>query len=56
MKIHPVEGEFFHSDGCTDGQSEMTNLIVAFHRFADVPKIISVLMQKKCSLVVIKLN
>ena len=47
MKIHPMEAELFHSDGCTDGQSEMTNLIVAFHNFANVPKIISALKAEK---------
>ena len=28
----------FHSDGRTDGQTEMTKLIVAFRNFANAPK------------------
>ena len=42
-----MESELFHSDGCTDVQSEMTNLIVAFHNFANAPKIISALNSEK---------
>jgi len=34
MKILPVGTEFFRSDGRTD----MTKLIVAFHNFVEVPK------------------
>jgi len=34
MKIHPVA-----VDGRTDGWTEMTKLIVAFCKFANVPKI-----------------
>jgi hypothetical protein len=35
MKIFPVGVELFHADGRT----EMMKLIVAFHNFANVPKI-----------------
>ena len=38
MKIHPVEAELFHADGRIDGQTDVTNLIVAFRNFANVPK------------------
>jgi hypothetical protein len=31
IKIHPVGAEFFN----TDGQTDMTKLIVAFHSFAN---------------------
>jgi hypothetical protein len=34
MKILLVEVELFHADG----RSDMTNLIVAFRNFANVPK------------------
>jgi len=34
MKIHPEGAELFHADGQTD----MTNLIVAFHSFANALK------------------
>lgn len=47
MKINPVEAELFHSDGCTDGQSEMANLIVAFLNCANAPKIISAVNSEK---------
>ena len=35
MKICPVGAEFFHVDGRTDGQTDMTKLIVAFLRFCE---------------------
>jgi len=42
MKIRPVGAEFFHADGRadrqTDGRTNMTNLIVAFHNFTNAPK------------------
>jgi hypothetical protein len=41
MKICPVGAEFFHTDGQTDGQTDMTNLIVALRNFAKVPQNIS---------------
>jgi len=42
MKIRPVGAELFHADGGadgrTDGHTDMTNLIVAFRNFANLPK------------------
>jgi len=38
MKIRPVEAELFRAIGRTDGQTEVTNLIVAFRNFANAPK------------------
>jgi len=35
MKIHPVGAEFFHADRQTDGQKDMTKLIVAYRNFAN---------------------
>ena len=37
MKTHRV-GSQFHIDGRTDGQTDMTKLIVAFCSFANAPK------------------
>ena len=34
MTIHPVEATFFH----TDGQIDMTKVMVAFRNFANMPK------------------
>ena len=39
MKIGPVGAELFHMDGRTDGQTDMTKLIVAFRNIANAPKI-----------------
>jgi len=43
MKIRSVGAEFFHVnggiDGRTEGRRDMTELRVAFHNFANVPKI-----------------
>ena len=39
MKIHTVGTELFHAEGRTDGQTDMTKLIVAFRNFANAPKI-----------------
>jgi hypothetical protein len=33
MKIRPVEVELFHADGRTDGQTDMTKIIVFFEIF-----------------------
>ena len=41
MKIHPMEAELLHVVGYTDGQSDITNLIVVFCNFANAPKIMS---------------
>jgi hypothetical protein len=38
MKIRPVVAELFHADGRTDGQTDMTKLIVAILNFANAPK------------------
>ena len=40
MERRPVETESFHADRRTDGQTNMTNLTVAFRKFANVPKMI----------------
>ena len=38
MKIRSVEDDLFYADGQTDGQTDMTKLIVAFRKFANAPK------------------
>jgi hypothetical protein len=42
MKIRPMVAELFHADrrteGRTDGQKDMTMLIVAFRNFTNAPK------------------
>jgi len=38
MKFRPVGGEFFHADGRTDRQTDMTKLIVAFRSLVNAPK------------------
>jgi hypothetical protein len=38
MKIRPVGAEMFHADRYTDGQIDMTKLIIAFLNFANAPK------------------
>jgi len=37
-KILPVGAESFHADTGTDGQTDMTKLIVAFRNFANAPQ------------------
>jgi len=37
MKIFSVGAELFHGDGRTDGQSDITKLIVAFRNFVNMP-------------------
>jgi hypothetical protein len=44
MKINPLVAELFHADG----QTNMTNLIVAFRNFANWPK--NLRFQKKVKL------
>ena len=38
MKILSVGARVFLADGQTDGQTDMTKLIVAFRNFANAPK------------------
>jgi hypothetical protein len=38
MKIRPVEAELFHAERRRDRQTYMTELITAFHNFANAPK------------------
>jgi len=38
MKNRPVGAQLFQAGGRTDGQTDMTKLIVAFHNFAGAPK------------------
>ena len=42
MKLSPVEAEMFHADRRKDGQTDMTQLIVAYRNFLNAPKMISV--------------
>ena len=44
MKIRPMGAELFHADRRTDGQTDMTQLIVTFRNFANAPKIILLLL------------
>jgi len=37
-EIHPVGAELFHVDRLTNVQTDMLNLTVTFHNFANVPK------------------
>ena len=37
MKIRPEGPELLHADGRTDGQTDLTTLIVAFRSFANAP-------------------
>jgi hypothetical protein len=37
MKTRPVGAQLFHAEGWTDGQTDMTKLIVAFRNFANAP-------------------
>jgi hypothetical protein len=38
MKIHPVGSELFHEDKWTDGQTDITKLILAYQNFANAHK------------------
>jgi hypothetical protein len=42
MKIRPVEAELFYADRRRDRQTYMTDLIIAFHNFANAPKILQI--------------
>ena len=37
MKIRPVGAELFRAEGRTDGQRDMTKLLVTFRNFANAP-------------------
>jgi len=39
MKIRPLIAEFFHADRRVDGLTDLTNLMVAFRNFVNVPNI-----------------
>jgi hypothetical protein len=38
LNIRPVGAALFRADGWTDGQRDLTKLIVAFRTFANAPK------------------
>ena len=38
MKIRPVGAELFHADGRTDGQTDITKVIVTFRNFSKASK------------------
>jgi len=38
MKFHSLVAELFYADGRTDGQTDMTKLIVGFRNIAKAPK------------------
>jgi hypothetical protein len=38
LKIHPVGAQLFDADRETEGQTDMTKLIIAFRNFANAPK------------------
>jgi hypothetical protein len=52
IKIRQVGAELFHTDwqagGRTDGQTDMTKLIVPFHNFSNAPKNIRTLQINIC--------
>jgi hypothetical protein len=45
MEILSVRAELFHADGQTARWTDMTNLLVAFRNFANVPKNYWILVQ-----------
>jgi hypothetical protein len=49
MKIRQVGGELFLGDTLTDGQTDMTQLIAAFHNFANAYKSCKKLRLYVCS-------
>jgi hypothetical protein len=49
MKILPVGAELFHADKRTDGQTDMTKLIVAFRNFTNAPKNYFLPHRKHCA-------
>jgi hypothetical protein len=38
MKIRPEGAELLHAEGRSDGQTDMTKLVVAFRNFVNAPK------------------
>jgi hypothetical protein len=48
MKIRPVEAELFHADR-TDGQTDMTKLVIAFRNFANAPEKMDLEVTETCS-------
>jgi hypothetical protein len=40
MYIRPVWAELFHTDWRTDGQTDMTELAVAFRNLANAPELV----------------
>jgi hypothetical protein len=40
IEIRPMGAEFFHAGRRTDGQTDMTKLIVAFRNFSKAPKML----------------
>jgi len=38
LKIHAVGTELFHADGRTDGQLDITKLIIALRNFSNAPQ------------------
>lgn len=38
MKIRPLEAQLFHAEGQTDGQRDMSKLILACRNFANAPQ------------------
>jgi hypothetical protein len=45
MKIRPVGAELLHEEGQTDGQTDMTKLIVAFRSSTNAPKNVCYVMK-----------
>jgi len=41
MEIRPVGAESFHTEGLTEGHTDVTEVTVAFRNFANAPKIVS---------------
>jgi hypothetical protein len=54
MKICPVAAEFFHADELTDGQTDVTKLIVAFRNFVNAPKTISIFLYVSFTMIMIR--
>ena len=52
MKIRPVGTELFHADGRTERRTDVTNLILSFRNFANVPKNVK---NNKANVTVVKL-